>query len=161
MRRSCPSPLSAGPYYALSYDARRDKLILYRVDRMRDVKELSEEREGYELYRQTDMRTYTRRVFSMFGGEQKRVLIRFTNDKIDTVVDRFGPGSEDNTVYYRPDDDTHFILSADIEISDQFYSWICGFHKKAKIIGPPEVIKDFQQFLSEISERYDEKQPEG
>ena len=153
--------INDGNYYALSYDARRDRLIPYRVDRMRDVKELSEEREGYELYRQTDMRTYTRRVFGMFGGEKERVLIRFTNDMIDTVVDRFGPGSEDNTVYYRPDDKSHFVLSADIEISNQFFSWICGFHKKATIIGPPRVIDDFKSFLADISERYNEKQPEG
>ena len=153
--------INDGNYYALSYDARRNRLIPYRVDRMSDVKELSEEQEGYELYRQTDMKTYTRRVFGMFGGEQKRVLIRFTNDMIDTVVDRFGSGAEDNTVYYRPDGKSHFVLSADIEISNQFFSWICGFHKKAKIIGPPEVITQFQTFLSEISDRYNEKQPEG
>lgn len=153
--------INDGNYYALSYDARRQRLIPYRVDRMSDVKELNEEQEGYELYRQTDMKTYTRRVFGMFGGEKKRVLIRFTNDMIDTVVDRFGPGAEDNTVYYRPEGKTHFVLSADIEISNQFFSWICGFHKKAKIMGPPEVVTQFQTFLSEISERYNEHQPEG
>ncbi len=128
---------------------------------MKGVKELNEAQEGYELYRHTDMRTYTRRVFSMFGGEQKRVLIRFSNEKIDTVVDRFGPGSEDNTVYYRPDDESHFVLSADIELSDQFYSWICGFREKATIISPPEVIDEFHRFLSDITNQYDNKQPEG
>lgn len=153
--------INDGNYYALSYDARRKRLIPYRVDRMSDVKELNDEQEGYELYRQTDMKTYTRRVFGMFGGEKERVLIRFTNDMIDTVVDRFGPGAEDNTVYYRPEGKTHFVLSADIEISNQFFSWICGFHKKAKIIGPPKVITQFQTFLSDISERYNEQQPEG
>lgn len=153
--------INDGNYYALSYDARRKRLIPYRIDRMSDVKELNEEQEGYELYRQTDMKTYTRRVFGMFGGEKERVLIRFTNDMIDTVVDRFGPGAEDNTVYYRPEGKTHFVLSADIEISNQFFSWICGFHKKAKIIGPPKVITQFQAFLSDISERYNEQQPEG
>lgn len=153
--------INDGNYYALSYDAKRKRLIPYRVDRMSDVKELNEEQEGYELYRQTDMKTYTRRVFGMFGGEKERILIRFTNDMIDTVVDRFGPGAEDNTVYYRPEGKTHFVLSADIEISNQFFSWICGFHKKAKIIGPPKVITQFQTFLSDISERYNEQQPEG
>ncbi len=44
---------------------------------------------------------------------------------------------------------------------NQFFSWICGFHKKAKIIGPPKVITQFQTFLSDISERYNEQQPEG
>lgn len=153
--------INDGNYYALSYDARRKKLIPYRVDRMSKVQELNEERDGYELYRQTDMRTYTRRVFGMFGGEQKRVLIRFTNDMINTVVDRFGPGAEDNTVYYRPEGKSHFVLSADIEISDQFFSWVCGFRKKAVILGPPEVRGAFKSYLDDISWFYTEKQPEG
>ena len=153
--------INEGNYYVLSYDPRRDRLIPYRVDRMCNVKELDEPQEGYELYRKTDMKTYTRRVFGMFGGEKERVLIRFTNDMIDTVVDRFGPGTNDAGVYYRPDGKTHFVLSADIEISNQFFAWICGCRRKATIIGPPQVIESFQSFLSDITYKYDEKQPEG
>ncbi|MDO5544668.1 MAG: hypothetical protein Q4F81_02385 [Eubacteriales bacterium] len=54
----------------------------------------------------------------MFGGEQKRVSIRFINPLLDTVVERFGFGAE---TFYKPDDDTHFIATTDVEISDQFY----------------------------------------
>ena len=99
----------------------------------------------------------------MYGIEtERRSIYRDINDLKELLnVDYDADIEERERLGYRPDDDTHFILSADIEISDQFYSWICGFHKKAKIIGPPEVIKDFQKFLSDISERYDEKQPEG
>ena len=97
------------------------------------------------------MRTYIQRVFSMYGGEQKRVSMRFINPLLDTVIERFGTGAE---VFYRPDDDTHFIVTADVEISDQFYSWICGFRKKAVIVSPPDVVADFQKFLGDIQGRY-------
>lgn len=153
--------INEGNYYVISYDARRKKLIPYRIDRMKDVQELQEPQEGAELFQKTDMRTYTQRVFGMFGGVKKRVSIRFTNDMIDTVVDRFGPGTEGNNVFYRPDDKTHFVLNADIEISDQFYSWVCGFRKKAVITNPPEVIEGFKQFLHDISNRYEENKPSG
>ena len=153
--------INDGNYYVLSYDARWKTMIPYRVDRMSNVEELDEAREGYEEYQKIDVRTYTRRVFGMFGGQRERVIIRFTNDMLDTVVDRFGPGGEDNTVYYRPEGKSHFVLSADIDISNQFFSWVCGFHKKAVIMGPPVVVEQFKSFLSDISRYYNDNQPEG
>lgn len=45
-------------------------------------------------------------------------------------------------------------MTADVEISDQFYSWICGFRKRAKIISPPEVVEDMKKFLEDIATEY-------
>jgi hypothetical protein len=42
-----------------------------------------------------------------------------------------------------------------VEISDQFYGWLCGFRKKAKIVSPPDVAADFQKFLDDIQGRYE------
>ena len=151
--------INDGNYYAISYDSKWGKFIPYRIDRMKDVEELQEPQEGYEQFRNLDMRTYTQRVFGMFGGDRKRVTIRFTNDMIDTVVDRFGSGADVNNVFYIPDGKTHFLLNADIEISNQFFSWVCGFRKKAVITNPSEVVEDFQKFLDDIQNRYN-NQPE-
>ncbi len=153
--------INDGNYYALSYDERRKTMVPYRIDRMCNVQELDVTQEGYEEYQKIDVRTYTRRVFGMFGGERKRVIIRFTNDMLDTVVDRFGPGDEDNTVYFRPEGKYHFVLSADIDVSPQFFSWVCGFGKKALIMSPPAVVDQFRSFLADISGRYENEQPEG
>lgn len=153
--------INDGNYYALSYDERRKTMVPYRVDRMCNVRELEEAQQGYEEYQKIDVRTYTRRVFGMFGGERERVIIRFTNDMLDTVVDRFGPGSEDNTVFFRPEGKYHFVLSADIDVSPQFFSWVCGFGKKALIMNPPAVVDQFKSFLADIAGRYENEQPEG
>ena len=67
------------------------------------------------------------------------------------MVDRFGTGSD---VFYRPDDDTHFIVTTQIAISDQFYGWLCGFRKMAMIVSPPDVVSDFQNFLNDIAGKY-------
>lgn len=113
---------------------------------------LDEPREGKEVFDRIDFGTYTQRVLSMFGGERKQVGIRFINPLLDTVVERFGIGAE---TYYKPDDDRHFIVTTDVEISDQFYGWICGFRKKAVIVSPPDVVEDFQKFLGDIQGRYE------
>lgn len=64
----------------------------------------------------------------MFGGEKKRVQIRFVNKLLDTAVERFGKGKD--TFYYQ-DGEEHFIVATDVEVSDQFFAWVCGFGKKA------------------------------
>ena len=88
----------------------------------------------------------------MFSGEKKRVSLCFTNNLLDTMVDRFGTGAN---VFYRPEGNGHFVVSTDIAISDQFYGWLCGFRKMAQIVSPPEVIEDFQKFLDDISGKYE------
>lgn len=143
--------INDGNHYLLAFDSKKEKMLTFRVDRMKDVVKLDEPREGENVFADIDMNTYTQRVFSMFNGEQKRVRIRFTNDKLDTVVDRLGIN---NSTTYFADDPSHFIVSADIEISDQFYSWIAGFRKKATIISPVEVVEGMKKFLDDISGRY-------
>lgn len=68
------------------------------------------------------------------------------------MVDRFGTSSD---VFYRPDGDRHFVVTTEIAISDQFYGWLCGFRKMAKIVSPPDVVSDFQKFLDDIYGRYE------
>lgn len=144
--------INDGNYYLLAYDSEKGSMMTYRLDRMQGVEIVNQPRDGATSYDKIDMRTYTQRVFSMFGGEDKFVSIRFTNDLLDTAVERFGNGEE---VFYRPDDKGHFVVSAHVEISKQFYAWVCGFYNKAKIINPPEVVEGMKNFLNEISNRYE------
>lgn len=121
---------------------------------MKNVQAIDEPRDGVDVFAKIDMKSYTRRVFSMFGGEEKRVSIRFINPLLDTAIERFGTGKD---VFYRPDDERHFVVTADVEISDQFFAWVCGFGKRAKIIGPEDVVNKMGKFLSGISNMYLDK----
>ena len=51
-------------------------------------------------------------------------------------------------------DDTHFSVTAKVEISDQFFGWILGFGKKAKLLYPEAVKDDFKAYLDKIIEMY-------
>lgn len=144
--------INEGNYYLLAYDDKAQDMRTYRVDRMKEVKALDEPREGAEAFAAIDMETYTRRVFSMYGGPQKRVSVRFVNSLLDTAIERFGTAPD---VFYRPEGEQHFVVTADVEISDQFFSWVCGFRKRVKIISPPDVVEDMQKFLKDIAERYE------
>lgn len=138
-------------YYLLAYDSKAQDMRTYRVDRMKEAKRTDTPREGKEVFQKINMESYTRRVFSMYGGEEIPVKIRFINPLLDTVIERFGTGRD---TMYSMDDSTHFTVSAKVEVSDQFYAWVCGFRKKAQIVSPPEVIEGMEKFLKDIAERY-------
>lgn len=42
-----------------------------------------------------------------------------------------------------------------VELSDQFYGWVLGFGKKAKILWPENVVEDFKGYLDKIQNMYD------
>ena len=143
--------INEGNYYLLGIDDKNKRLRTYRIDRMRGVRLTGDTREGNS---ETDhlkeyLETYPQRVFSMYGGRRELVRIRFTNDLLDTVVDRFG-----NYAGYFTEDSKHFTVSVSIEVSPMFFGWLCGFGKKAKLISPASVIEEFTQHLAKMQELY-------
>lgn len=143
--------INDGNYYLLAYNDYVKDLRTYRVDRMKDVKLLGIEREGKEVFNKINLKNYTQRVFSMFGGEQQIITIQFINPLLDTVVDRFGKKG----MLYNIVDDRHFSITAPVEISDQFYGWVLGFGKKAKILKPQKVVDGFTEYLDKVRKIYE------
>ena len=143
--------INEGNYYMIAADLRGKKLYHFRVDRMKGVKLVCEERTGKDLYKNFDIENYTHRAFSMFGGEEMDVKLQFDNKLLDTVIERFGTGSD---VYYGYVDDKHFIISTKVEVSSQFYSWLCGFGTMVKIISPQNVVEGYTDYLKKIADSY-------
>ena len=144
--------INDGNYYLLAFDDKAHDMRTYRVDRMKNVRFTGEPREGEEAFGKIDLKTYTKRVFSMFGGRAERVTIRFINPLLDAVVDRFG--NDKSTVWYEKYDESHFTVTTQVEISDQFYGWVLGFGKKAKILGSETVVEEFKAYLDKVRELY-------
>ena len=144
--------INDGNYYLLAFDDYAQDMRTYRVDRMKCVALTGDPRDGKEAFAAIDLKTYTKRVFSMFGGKQERVTIRFINPLLGAVVDRFG--NDKSSVQYTKVDDTHFSVTTQVEISDQFFGWVLGFGKKAKILEPASVVDKFAAYLDKVREMY-------
>ena len=142
--------INDGNYYLLAFDDYAQDMRTYRVDRMKDIRFTGEARDGDEAFEKIDLKTYTKRVFSMYGGEQKLVELQFINPLLDAVVDRFGT----KDVQYGKADEKHFSVTAKVEISDQFFGWLLGFGKKAKLVYPEDVIRQFKGYMDKIREMY-------
>lgn len=136
-------------YYLLAFDDDKKAMRTYRVDRMKRIGYVEEPREGEKEFKAIDMKTYTQRVFSMFGGEQKQITLRCINLLLDAMIDRFGTK---NAQYTRADA-SHFRLTVDVEVSDQFFAWVCGFGKRIKI-ETPEIAEKYRAYLDKIREMY-------
>ena len=142
--------INDGNYYLLAFSDEYQEMRTYRVDRMKSIVRTGVAREGREAFEAIDLKSYTQRTFSMFNGEKVRVQIRFRNPLLDTVLERLGK----EKAIYKKADDYHFTVSAEIEISDQFFGWICGFGNQAIIMGPESVQKQFTDYIDKIRARY-------
>ncbi len=141
--------INEGNYYLLAFDDRSKEIRTFRVDRMKDIKRTGEWRDGEKEFAKIDLQTYTQRFFSMFNGYKELVTMRFVASLLDTVVERFGT----NPTYISVDKH-HFTVATQVEVSDQFFGWLCGFGSKVVIVSPQSTIDAFNTFIDKIKSKY-------
>lgn len=138
-------------YYMLGYDARAEGMKHYRVDKMVQIETGEEKRLGGEIFEQLDMSAYSKRVFGMFTGSEQSVRLRFDNDLVGAVVDRFG-----KEIMLIPDGDEHFTVNVDVAVSTQFYAWLFAFGTMVEVVSPGAVREELAQRARELAELYSE-----
>ena len=136
-------------YYMIGFDAEADRIKHYRVDRMESITVADLDREGRDAFETHDMSVYTRRNFSMFGGDEIRVEMEFENHLVGVVMDRFGKGIPVTKV-----DDAHFRTDATVAVSPQFYAWVFGLGTAARIIGPEAVVQGMREMAERVERMY-------
>ena len=121
-------------YYLIAYSDDRESITHFRVDRMSNVKKLSERR--HTAAKEFKLAEYSKKVFGMFGGEEADVKLRVNNKLISGVIDRFG-----KDVIMIPDGDDHFIIRVRVALSPVFYGWLFQFGGLCEVV-EPQSLKD-------------------
>lgn len=134
-------------YYLITYKDKYSSYTHYRVDKMQDVKLSIEKRVLPD--REFDLAMYDATMFSMFGGELSDVSVRFENELVGVVLDRFGFDVPIIRV-----DKNHFIARFKVSVSPHFLSWIISFGDRAKIISPKWVLDELYSLLNSSIEQY-------
>lgn len=135
-------------YYLITYKEKYDDYAHYRVDKMECI-EISED--DRILSDETfDLSAYSKTTFAMFGGEETEVSIKFENELVGVVFDRFG-----TDVRIIKADEEHFICTVKVAVSPHFLSWIFSFGKRAKILSPDYVVEDMYALIREAYENYE------
>ena len=138
-----------GNYYLIAYTEGR--LKHYRVDKMQNVHQLADTtREGAEEYASFDVNTYMQQMFGMFNGPLKRVTLLCENRFAGAMIDRFGTAP----ILTPCADGEHFTMTAEIQVSPQFFGWVAGFGTGVVVSGPPEVRAEMKKTLDQLQELY-------
>ena len=140
-----------GNYYLYAYVSEKKDFRTFRVDRMAKIAVLPEKREGKEAFDKVDLNEYQSAVFNMFVKPEKEytVKLRCINSLADVIIDRFG-----KDVMLIPDGNDHFTVSVRIQATNPFFGWVCSFGRRMKILHPPAVVQEMDEFLKKITEMY-------
>ncbi len=137
-------------YYLVAYDSAAGKIKHYRVDKMRGIEMMQDRREGKEFFEKIDMAAYSRMNFGMFGGEKCKVKLKFKNEIVGVLLDRFG---KDITIRSTDEEGWSEALF-DVALSDQFLGWIFSLGTNVKIIDPEEAVNWFTRDISAVRDLY-------
>ncbi len=127
-------------YYLIGVLEEEKEFRHFRLDRMQSVEIL--ESKICETVAREKRRIVgdTKRIFSMFKGEEKTVELVADNTLVDVIMDKFGENIKMTKL-----NEKQFSVLVRVEISDMFFAWCFGVGEKLKINAPFEVVNAFKE----------------
>lgn len=135
-------------YYMIAFYDKRDCISNFRIDRMENVEILEDKaKDKPEKFIVAD---YMNSSFSMFSGETQDVKLRFDNQLINAVIDRFG-----KNITIVADGDSHFTVRVKVkaEHPEPFFGWLFQFGTMAEIVEPCELKERYIAMLKAVTEK--------
>lgn len=136
-------------YYLIAHSEKHG-LTHYRVDKMEHISSLPQARTVLPQELRPDPAVYSKQVFHMFSGEKMQVKLRFANDLVGVIIDRFG-----SDILLVPDGNNHFIFTAEVSVSPLFLGWLAGFGSRARILFPTKLIDQYKAFCEDSLKQYE------
>ena len=139
-----------GRYYVPSYDPEKDRIISYRVDRMRNVMPVKERADRRLPFNPAE---YSKRVLWMYDGdlEETDVILTAENRHLISLMDRFGP-----EIPVAQADGEHIRATVRVIPSNTFFSWVFQFGGGIRVAGPAEVKEEYEEMLRKVLEQQGE-----
>ena len=89
----------------------------------------------------------------MHSGDRQWVTLELDKSLINVAMDRFG-----REAHYRKGEGETVVVSAQVEVSPTFLSWVLCFGGQAKILEPSSAREALQALAQEALARYDEEE---
>ena len=96
-----------------------------------------------------DPARYVRTIFDMHSGDTQQVTLELDKHLLNVAMDRFGRDAN-----YREGPNGEIILSAEVEVSPTFLSWVLCFGGQARILEPASAQQALCRLASEALARY-------
>ena len=136
-------------YYLVAYDEALQSIKHYRVDKMVRIRLLDAPRLGEDVFGRFDTAVYSKKIFGMFGGEEKNVTLRCARDLAGVIIDRFG---KDSTLI---EDGDGFTVTVRVFESPTFLSWVMGFGARMQVLRPQSTRDALAQQAREVLHLYE------
>ena len=134
-------------YYLVAYDGVRG-YVNYRVDRISDLALSQEPRDP--LPEGFDLAEYVKGIFDMYRGESVTVTLEVAPRLLNAVIDRFG-----QEAHIRPGESGRAVVSAPVELSPTFLSWVICFGGEMRILAPPSAREAARALCQEALRQYE------
>ncbi len=140
-------------YYLIGNHAKYDNLIHLRLDRISKAEILNSpsrhfsEVSSYKDF--FDSADYTKRLFSMYGGDLENIELCCSKAIIEQVLDRFS-----EQIFIKNVTDETFSFSVKAAISPALVTWIMNYGKDIKVIKPESLKAMIKQRAAEIIGNY-------
>lgn len=130
-----------GFYYLVGYNIEKEKIINYRVDRLRNLNITDQGfSRGY-----FNLAEHVSQCFNMYPGQVRLIRIKLNNNLINAMIDYFG-----KNVKIEIFDEDHFILSAEVAINVGLIRWILNWGSDAEVLYPESLIKDIKKEVEKM-----------
>ena len=128
-------------YFLVGWSDEREKVVVFRIDRMGIPKLTWETREpAPESF---NVRDYTERIFNMYDeGEMETVTLRCRHHMIDHIIDYFGKDVEPFNI-----SEETFDVNIKVCVSTTFFSWVMGYVGDMTIAGPKRVRDAYRETM--------------
>lgn len=143
-------------YYLYCYDDYYKTISQYRVDRMDRVEMLEEDKTLIKEFADFDLSKHQLSLVGMFSGKKEKVTFEFDKSVLGAIYDKFG--SVVNVVEL---ENGKLKCTVEVQISNPFYAWVCGFGNKLKVISPRELIEQLIVHTTETLHNYTENTEES
>lgn len=134
-------------YYLMCWSTKYHQIVSYRVDRMKNVSKLETPVCPEAMLPEEKIAAFTEQTFKMFGGETEEVTLRFANELIGTIYDKFG----EDTQMVRVDENS-CAAKVTVQVSPTFWGWVFQFRGELEISEPQDLIETYRALLEKASE---------
>jgi len=134
-------------YYLVAFDHASDTMRHYRVDKMAQIEQTEDPREGGSEF---DVADYAQKHFGMFSGTEVSMTLRFESRLVNVVLDRFG-----QDVMLIPDGEEHFTVTLPLVMSPQFFGWLFGLGDGVQLKGPSQAVDAYREHLASVAALYE------
>ena len=129
-------------FYLVAWAPERGEIRHYRADRIADPTELDTPVSEEAHAAMPDPAEFTKRVFSMFGGEDAEVTLVFEKKATGTIFDQFG-----RDVAVTRMRNGRGKITRRVAVSPLFFSWLDQYEGDIRIAAPDDVRSQYKAHL--------------